>query len=249
MTVPESPLRLLLLQHAREGTPGLIGEAIAARDAEVDTRLPHEGDPLPPSPEEFDGLVLMGGLMSALDDDICPHFPALMNLIRAFPETGRPVLGVCLGAQLIARAWGADVHLGSHDEFGFFPLVCGEAAQDDPVLAELPERMSVMQWHGDSFVLPEGATLLLCGEDCANQALRIGDLVYGFQCHFEATGEMVRSWTEAYVRMGDLEAAPVHARLEAEFAEHGATGERLGRGIARRWLDLVENARRDRLGA
>lgn len=244
----DGPLRLLLLQHAREGTPGLVGEAMAARGAEVDTRLPHEGDPLPASPEGFDGLVLMGGLMSAIDDEICPHFPALMTLIRAFPETGRPVLGVCLGAQLIARAWGADVHLGSHDEFGYFPLVRSAAAQGDPLLAELPERVSVMQWHGDSFALPEEATLLFRGEGCVNQALRVGSLVYGFQCHFEATGEMVRSWGDAYARIRGLEAAPIRARLEAEFAEHGPTGERLGRGIVRRWLDLVETTRRERPG-
>lgn len=242
------PLRLLLLQHAHEGAPGLVGEAMAARGAEVDTRLPHEGDPLPASPEGFDGLVLMGGLMSAVDDETCPHYPVLMELIRAFAATGRPILGVCLGAQLIARAWGAEVRLGSHDEFGYFPLARGAAARDDPVLGEVPEHVSVMQWHGDSFSLPAGAKLLLRGEGCVNQALRIGDLVYGFQCHFEATGKMVRSWGNAYARIRGCEAAPVRARLVAELAEHGPAGERLGRGIARRWLDLVETARRERPG-
>lgn len=241
----ETP-RVLLLRHAREGVPGLIGEALAARGMAIDTRLLHEGDALPDSPEGFDGLVLMGGVMSANDDRICPHFPALFGLIRAFPDAGRPVLGVCLGAQLVARAFGASVYPHSHEEFGYFPLARCEAGRADPLVAGLPDRLFFMQWHKDTFDRPKGAELLLRGEGCPNQAMRIGRLVYAFQCHFEVTAQMVRDWAEDRPRVTGQAPGPVTAQIEAEYAVHGETAARLGRGIAEHWLDLLENAREKR---
>lgn len=235
-------MRILVLQHAREGPPGLIGEAMAARGVAPEVRFPHEGDPLPASPEAFDGLVLMGGIMSANDDHICPHYPALLDLIRACEGAGRPVLGVCLGAQLIARAFGGRVYPFDHVEFGFFPLAATDEAAADPIAGALPARFFAMQWHGDTFTLPDRAVLLLSGEDCPNQAMRIGRWIYGFQCHFEVTRAMVRAWTAVYARLAGLDAEALEARIEKEWRAHGAEAMRWGRRIAERWLDLVEAA-------
>jgi len=246
-----NPARILVLQHAREGRPGLIGAALADRGFLSETRYPHEGEPLPASPEAFDGLVLMGGIMSAHDDGACPHYPALLDLIRACEAADRPILGVCLGAQLIARAFGGDVHPFAHVEFGFFPLSATKAAEFDPVTAALPARFFAMQWHGDTFTLPDRATLLLRGDDCPNQAMRLGRWVHAFQCHFEVTREMALEWAGVHARLSGHDAGALGRRIEAEWRAHGAEAMRWGRRIAERWLDQVEAAcaARDRDGA
>ncbi len=245
---PRDPARILVLQHAREGRPGLIGDALADRGLRVETGFPHEGEPFPETPESFDGLVLMGGIMSAYDDDLCPHYPALLGLIRACEAAARPVLGVCLGAQLVARAFGGDVHPFAHVEFGFFPLSATADAARDPVTAGLPERLSLMQWHGDTFTLPADATLLLRGDDCPNQAMRIGRWTYAFQCHFEVTRDMALEWAAVYARLSGGDAEALKARIEAEWRAHGADAMRWGRAIAERWIDRVEAARDERAG-
>ena len=184
--------------------------------------------------------------MSATDDHLYPYFPALLELIRAFPDAGRPVLGVCLGAQFIARAFGGKVYPHSVTEFGYVPLSRTAEALRDPLLAGLPARLDLMQWHEDTFDPPAGAALLLEGAGCRNQALRVGELVYGFQCHFEVDAAMVRTWTEARARLTGLPEAPLAACMDAQWAAHGAAGMRHGRHLAERWLDLAETARRDR---
>ncbi len=246
---PRDPARILVLQHAREGRPGLIGDALADRGILPETRFPHEGEPLPASPEAFDGLVLMGGIMSAYDDDVCPHYPALLDLIRACEAAARPVLGVCLGAQLVARAFGGEVFPFAHVEFGFFPLSATEAAARDPVTVGLPSRFSLMQWHGDTFTPPERATLLLRGDDCPNQAMRIGRWVHAFQCHFEVTREMALEWAGVHARLSGRDAGALEGRIATQWRAHGTEAMRRGRLIAENWLDLVETARAARATA
>ena len=243
------PPRILVLQHAREGPPGLIGAAMKARGIAPEIRYPHEGDSLPAGVEAFDGLLLMGGIMSANDDRACPHYPALLELIRACERAARPVLGVCLGAQLIARAHGGRVAPFGRVEFGFYPLSATAAAATDPLTEALPARLVTMQWHGDTFSVPDGAAVLLRGDDCPIQAMRIGRWTHAFQCHFEVTREMVGAWTAAYARLAGLDAEALARRVEAEWQAHGGAAMRWGRRIAERWLDRVAAARAERRAA
>lgn len=244
-TAPAPP-RVLVLRHARAGRPGLIGEVLGARGVAVDLRFPVEGDALPASSDEFDGLVVMGGFMSANADDVCPHFPALLDLMRACAAEARPVLGVCLGAQLVARAWGGAVHEGRAKEFGYHPLRRTAEAAADPLAAALPERCHVMQWHADTFDLPLGATLLLRGDDGLNQALRIGEVVYGFQCHLEVTEAMLRDWSTEEAHATGSDPATLMAGIEAQYAKYGTVAADAARKLAGRWLDLVETTARRR---
>ena len=245
---PAAP-RVVILQHARAGLPGLIAEVLRERRLTIDTRFPVEGDALPASPAEFDGLVVMGGFMSANADDVCPHFPALLALLRASAEQSRPVLGVCLGAQLVARAWGGAVHESRAKEFGYHGLERTPEAAEDPLAGALPTRCHVMQWHADTFDLPPGATLLLRGVDGLNQALRIGEAVYGFQCHLEVTEAMLRDWSTEEAHATGRDPAALMAEIGGQYAEYGRTAAAAARELAGRWVDLVErNARRRREG-
>jgi GMP synthase (glutamine-hydrolysing) len=231
------PLRILAFQHHPASPAGLVGERMAARGVAVTTLDAQVGTTLPEDAEEHDGLLILGGAMNAYADDACPHFPDLLRLARAFAADGKPVLGICLGGQLLARAWGARVHLGAAPEFGVVPLEPTPAAQDDPLLAGTAGPVPAMQWHDDTFDLPEGAVPLLQGEACCNQAFRIDRVVWGFQCHFEADRQDMVDW--AIYRRDVYGHADLAATLAAQTEAHGSAAEAFGRRVADRWLDVA----------
>lgn len=187
------PLRLLVIQHCPLTPDGLVGAAAKAAGAQITTIMPHHGDLFPEDPDQFDGLVLCGGPMHAGDDANYPAFPAMLRLIRRFHGGGRPILGLCLGAQLIARAFGRPVVKWQDLELGFPMLKLTAEGKADRLLRGTSARPRLMQFHEDTFELPGGAKLLLSG-DCSNQGFRIGDTTYGFQFHMEVTLEDAFAW-------------------------------------------------------
>ena len=229
--------RILVFEHHPSSPAGLVGKRMAARSAGVTTLDAQRGCDLPMDAMGHDGLLLLGGAMNAYDDACCRHFPALLDLARAFAASHRPVLGVCLGGQLLARAWGAEVHLGAAPEFGLVELETTQAAATDPLLAGAPARVPAMQWHDDTFDLPQGAVPLLTGSACRNQAFRVADVVWAFQCHFEADRSTMVEWA-AYRR--DVYGQPDRtAELARQAAGQGEAAEAFGRQVADRWLDRV----------
>lgn len=233
----EGALHLLVLQHSHDAPPGLIAEEVLAVGGRLDLREAERGVSLPAGADGHDGLILLGGVMNALDDERCPHFPALLALVREFAAHNRPVLGVCLGAQLLARAFGGAIRLGGAPEFGFVPLHALPAAGRDPLLAGLPFPTAIMQWHDDTFDLPPGAVHLLRSAACPNQAFRIGASVYGLQCHFEVTAAILEQWLDLYERLGH-DPAPLR-RTRGALPRLLPVAQRFGRWITRRWLRLV----------
>jgi GMP synthase-like glutamine amidotransferase len=235
------PLRILVFQHHPASPAGLVGERMAARDAAATTLDAQRGTEIPADALEHDGLLILGGAMNAHADGECPHFPALLGLARDYAAAGKPVLGICLGGQLLARAWGAEVHVGTAPEFGVVPLTPTEHAARDPLLAGTPSPVPAMQWHEDTFDLPAGAVPLLRGEFCRNQAFRVAGVVYGFQCHLEADRRDMVAW--AAFRRDVYGHGDFAVELAAQAEAHGAAAEAFGRQLANRWLDLVERRR------
>lgn len=231
------PLRILVFQHHPASPAGLVGERMAARGAEITTLDAEHGIAMPADAASHDGLLILGGAMNAYADDACPHFPALLALARAYAAGRKPVLGICLGGQLLARAWGAQVHIGAAPEFGVATLAPTQEAATDPLLAGATPPIPAMQWHDDTFDLPVGAVPLLTGTACRNQAFRVADVVYGFQCHFEADRRDMVEWAE-YRRdvYGDVDFA---TEITEQARVHGEAAEAFGRQVADRWLDTV----------
>src|SRR3954451_20104858 len=161
--------RILIFQHHPESPAGLVAERMAVRAAGVTTLHAQAGIDVPADAAGHDGLLILGGAMNAYDDARCRHFPALLALTQSFAAQGKPVLGICLGGQLLARAWGARIHLGAAPEFGLVPLTRTAEVSMDPLLAGGPAQVRAMQWHEDTFDLPVGATPLLTGLACRNQ--------------------------------------------------------------------------------
>jgi GMP synthase-like glutamine amidotransferase len=151
----------------------------------------------PRTVKEYTLLVVMGGPMNVYEEDVYPFLAQETRIIREALEQDRPMIGFCLGAQLMAKASGVMVSKGPKKEIGWYAVRLTDQGTKDPFLKSFPEEFFVFQWHGDTFHLPDGAVRLVSSEDYLNQAMRIGTNSYGFQFHFEITKDMISEWLEA----------------------------------------------------
>ncbi|HZZ61369.1 MAG TPA: glutamine amidotransferase [Roseiarcus sp.] len=184
---------VLIIMHQEHSTPGRVGYALRAMDVRLDIRRPSLGEPLPKSLAEHDGVVVFGGPMGANDE--CEWMRREIDWLEAPLKEEKPFLGICLGAQMLARALGARVfsYEDKRSEIGYFPIKPNDAGER--LCAELFPRC-VYQWHSDGFDLPEAAELLATGgQDFPNQAYRYGAAAVGLQFHPEVTYHMMCRWT------------------------------------------------------
>lgn len=233
-------MRVLIVENYKSTPAGLVGAALREAGATVDLRRAHLGEPLPGAPDAHDGIVILGGEQNAMADADCPWFPGLMALTRGFAEADKAVLGICLGAQLVARAFGAENILDRPVEFGWREVRPTDTGRADPVLAGLGEGSSVFHWHEDTFTLPPGAAHLAASDMTEHQAFRLGRAVYGIQFHFEADRPLVEQWSAEFAPtiLGYAPDWPV--RHNADAARLGAQADATGLDLARRWVRLVK---------
>jgi GMP synthase (glutamine-hydrolysing) len=239
-------MRILVVENSFRAPAGLIGEALSAAGADLVTVTPAHADDLPATMSSYAGALILGGAQSAADDDASPWLPHLLDLIRQCREQRRPVLGVCLGAQLIARALGRRVYPHDVPEFGFKAVVPTAVADGDPVFGGIAALPPVFQWHYDTFDLPEEARLLATGETCRNQAFVVDGILYGIQFHPEVTRPIVRGWIDIAGALPP-DGIRVADRLDEVFAQCGSDSAGLAAMIAERWLRLCATER-DRRG-
>jgi GMP synthase (glutamine-hydrolysing) len=231
-------MRVAIVENTKVTHHGQVGVALHEAAAVIDIYKPWSGQPLPAT-VDADALVVFGGEQAATDDDIHPYLPDLARLMAAYTEAARPVLGICLGAQLLARAFGAENHLGTAPEFGWVDVALTEAGRADPVLSVLPERFPIFQWHSDTFTLPAGAIHLAGTKTAQNQAFRIGRATYGTQFHFEASRAVVADWLRRFPE-NIAKAAPEFPALHTDHAAtRGAAADRHGLALARAWVTLI----------
>lgn len=179
------------LQHVPFEGLGAMAELFARRGDRVSTSHLYRADPLP-ALDTFDWLVVMGGPMGADDEADYPWLGAEKALIRRAIGNGKRVLGICLGAQLMARALGAVVRPGAQREIGWFPITPTD--ESDPHWGQLLRHSpTVFHWHSDRFDLPDGATHLARSGACDQQAFALGPRVLGLQFHLETTPELARA--------------------------------------------------------
>jgi len=176
------------------------------------------------------GVIIMGGPQSANDPD--PALAGEMRLIAESVERGVPVLGICLGAQLVAKTLGARVFRNPEKEIGWAPVYFTEAAKGDPVLGSFPSPTTFFHWHGETFELPSGAECLAYSDVCRQQAFRYNRNVYGVQFHPEIEEAMIVDWSGQPVNCGDVETLP--APIDPTAFET----EALARTVLDGWLSL-----------
>ena len=228
-----------MVENTRITHHGLVGVALAEAGIMIDVFRPHADGQLPEGPDGYSGLVVFGGEQSALDDARHSYLPRLAELMRAWGDAAGAVLGICLGAQILARGHGAANHVGVAREFGWCEVRRTAAGAADPVLSAVSESFRSFQWHSDTFALPPGAVHLAAGESVAQQAFRVGPRAYGMQFHFEASRAVVGQW--AAQLPGDVEAmAPGWlAERRVHEARHGAEADATGLALARAWVGLL----------
>jgi len=232
---------VLVLQHIACEPPGAFEDVLVAAGADVHRVELDEGDALPPW-QDFVAIVAMGGPMSVNDDAELPWLTAEKQAVAEAVRAGVPYWGSCLGVQLLAAALGARVYAGTQPEVGVLPVALTEEGRADPVFAALPAEFQTLQWHGDTFDVPEGGVLLASSPAFPNQAFRVGQAAYGVQFHVEVTEQMAREWAEvpAYAEYADrvLGAGGID-RLMSDF---DAARERMldvGRRMFERWVEIA----------
>lgn len=226
-------MRVIAFRHVPFEGAGRIEQVLAARGIALEyADLYRPGAPVP-DVSQAAGLVSLGGPMSA--NDRLPWLTEEQRLIAQAVERNRPVLGVCLGAQLVAKTLGARVYPNPVKEIGWFDIGFTAAVLDDPLFAGLSAPETVFHWHGETFDLPPGGVLLASSEACAQQAFRVGAAVYGLQFHLEVTPGMIADWCTQDLNCGDVRelSGPLDpVRNETRLAE-------LASLVFGRWCDLL----------
>ncbi|MFU0503860.1 type 1 glutamine amidotransferase [Pseudaminobacter sp. NGMCC 1.201702] len=232
-------MRVLVVQNFDKAELGQVGDALAEAGAEIDIRKAHLGDPLPADASEHDALVVLGGGQNALADEEFPYIPSILSLMRDFEAKDRAVLGICLGGQLLARAFGGENLIGTSPEFGWRQISRTDAAADDAVLGVLPETFLAFQVHDDTFTLPKGAVHLCTTPATRNQAFRVGRAAYGFQFHFEADLPLVRQWNAAFPELMLKHRPDWFDSFDDEAAAHSRQADEAGLALARAWVATI----------
>jgi GMP synthase (glutamine-hydrolysing) len=216
---------LLVVQNAASDPVGRLGDWLEATGLTLDVRDAERGDPLPPSVEDFAGLVVLGGDMGAGDDRRAPWLPAVRALLADAVARETPTLGVCLGAQLLAAALGGRVGPNPEGpEYGAQLIAKRANSATDPLFRELPITPDVIQWHVDAVLeLPPGGVLLASSPVCEVEAFRVGRLAWGIQFHIETTPDVVRGW--AADDAAALDGYEVERLLERSDAVHDDVAE------------------------
>jgi GMP synthase (glutamine-hydrolysing) len=231
---------LLALQHISCEPPAAYEEELRARGHDLVRVELDEGDALPDW-RDFAGVIVMGGPMGAYDDETHPWLRPEKRLLRGAVEADLPVWGVCLGAQLLAASLGAEVRRGARAEVGILHVQLTPAAAGDPVFAGVPPRFPTLQWHSDTFEVPEGATLLASSPAYLNQAFVIRR-AYGLQFHLEVGPELASEWAQvpAYAKSVEAIMGPGSMpRLLEQVTEHADALLPLARRLFGRWLEHV----------
>lgn len=195
-------MRILVTMHHPEEGPGTLGAFLSAQGAKLETVHLYKGDHLPSG--DFRAVVSMGGPMNVYEELMHPWLAEETAYLAKAARAGTPVIGICLGAQLLAKALGAAVVDSPASEHGWRSLALTDEGLKDPLFKRVAPNYDVFQWHGDMFNIPSGGRLLAKGDKCPHQAFAYQN-AYGFQFHVEVTPQIVETWYETPEQKEDIE--------------------------------------------
>lgn len=192
----------MVIRHVDIEGPGTLGDFFAAGGMDVLQADVYSGVRLPLGLRGIDAVVSLGGPMNVYEDKRYPFLLAEERILKQALEKGLPVLGICLGAQMLAKSCGAKVFKSPVREIGWRRVTLTAEGRRDRLFSGIPERPEVFEWHEDTFGIPAGGVLLARSAGCRNQAFRVGRNAYGLQFHVEVTPAMIRGWIGRYAGDG-----------------------------------------------
>lgn len=218
---------------------GIIAEVLKERDIQFTYHDVGLDDFKHLNAEKDDLWIILGGPISVYDQADYPFLEQLIALTKKRLSAKKPTLGICLGAQVLAMALGAEVKAMGYKEIGFFPLQLTQAGQNS--ILENFENQNVLHWHGDTFALPSGAALLASSARCTNQAFIVENYALALQFHLEVAFQNFERWLIGHsLELAQASIKPSDLRVAAKA--QGATLEKLGQTTIHRWLDLAQMA-------
>ncbi len=227
-------MHVLAVIHGEKVRAGVFGDVVTARGHRLEEWSLAWGRPLPRPLDAYGAVLVFGGAMHADQDQHHPWLREENLFLERLLDLQRPALGICLGAQLLAKAAHAPVHPASEFEIGWSRVELTEAARDDPLLGRLPQSFDAFQWHHYTYDVPAGAVELARSSVCT-QAFRLGENAWGVQFHPEVTLGQIEGWLE------EAEATPVDsAELIAETRERIEEWNALGRELCDAFVDVAE---------
>jgi GMP synthase (glutamine-hydrolysing) len=241
--------RLLVFQHVAVEPLGTLDALIRARGHRIRFHNFERHPDAQPNVDQYRGLVVLGGPMNVEDQHRRPHLKTELLAIERALEQGKPVLGICLGAQLLAHVLGAPVQRHRQPEIGWYDVQMSAAGRADPVLGAAGERLPVFQWHSYSYELPRAATHLASTNTCEQQAFRWGNSAYGFQFHLEADAAVIERWLSLPAFRAELAAAGLptdEQAIRAETERLVVATRRSADAVFNNFLDLVGRPNRRR---
>jgi GMP synthase-like glutamine amidotransferase len=190
-------MNALIIKHVDIEGPGLIEYCLEQEKISHQILELKPGVPLPKL-DDFTHIVFLGGPMNVYEEDRYPFLRDEDLFIKEAIQRGKSILGICLGAQLIAKSLGAKVFKAPMKEIGWYDVSLTRVGSRDPLFSNLPKTFSVFQWHEDTFEIPKSAKLIATSSPVPRQAFRYGENAYGLQFHLEVTEEMIKEWMETY---------------------------------------------------
>lgn len=237
-------MRVLAIVHEDDAGPGTFADAARARGDTLLIWRIAEGERCPGAPADFDAVLSLGGAMHAHQTDAHPWLAAEQRLLAQLAADGCPVLGVCLGAQLLARATGGSSGHLAEPEIGWYQVTLGAAGRADPLLGPLAPGFSALQWHSCDFTVAPGALTLATSDRCV-QAARVAAHAWSIQFHAEVTLADFESWLAHHLAQPQDGDAPADPRALAALTRARIAGwNALGRALFARFLDVAEEVSR-----
>jgi GMP synthase-like glutamine amidotransferase len=234
-------VKALVVQPVAIVKPGLIKDELDSAGWQLDIRLMEEpGSDLPGDLAGFNALIILGGPMNVYEEDAFPYLKQVDRLIKEAVRKSLPVLGACLGGQLIAKALGAPVTHSPVQEIGWYRMKLTAAGVRSPFFSDLPGDFPVFQWHGDTFALPGSASHLAATGDCANQAFSVEPCTLAVQFHLEITPGIIHDWFRTWAEdIEEFHGPGGKEKLEAETASIWKGYNPIASRILRNWIELA----------